>query len=88
MSLADSKRNRTFKEIDQELGNPKGTAFLAFKRLKHGFSEGRDFYYLGASVHSAEIRKLCERGRIYASTVNAVLLTQAGYDAVIDYLND
>lgn len=86
--MATSKETWSFKEIDQERGTPKGTTFLAFKQLKEGFDEGRDFYYLSVTEDAAEIEELRSAGRIYASTVNAVLLTQAGYDAVIDYLGD
>lgn len=85
--MAKSEKTWSFKEIDQERGSTKGAAFLAFKQLKESFDEGRDFYYLSASEDAAEIEKLREAGRIYATTVNAVLLTKAGYSALIDYLD-
>lgn len=85
--MASIKNTWSFKEIDENRGTRKGTTFLAFKELKDTFDEGRDFYYLSAAEDSDEIEKLRAGGRIYATSVNAVLLTQSGYDAVIDYLD-
>ncbi|MCP5420518.1 MAG: hypothetical protein H6970_06215 [Gammaproteobacteria bacterium] len=70
----------TFKEIDQMHRRPKGTAFRAFKRLSSGpLCEGEHYLYLDARTRATEIDVLRHQGRIYASTVNAVLLTEAGY---------
>ena len=85
--MAKSEKTWSLKEIDQERGSTKGAAFLAFKQLKESFDEGRDFYYLSATEDAAEIEKLRETGRIYETTVNAILLTEAGYSAVVDYLD-
>ncbi|HET7312866.1 hypothetical protein [Salinisphaera sp.] len=85
--MAKSEKTWSLKEIDQERESTKGTAFLAFKQLKEGFDEGRDFYYLCASEDGAEIDKLRAAGRIYETTVNAILLTEAGYSAVTNYLD-
>lgn len=85
--MAKSNKTWTLKEIDHERENTKGTAFLAFKQLKESFDEGRDFYYLSAAEDGAEIDQLRDTGRIYATTVNAILLTESGYAAVIDYLD-
>lgn len=86
--MAKSEKTWSLKEMDQERGSTKGTAFRAFKQLKEGFDEGRDFYYLSASEDGAEIEALRTAGRIYQSSINAVLLTEAGYTAVADYLDD
>jgi len=69
----------TFREIDNLHGVAKGTAFRAFKRLGAQLVEGRDYQYWHAATHGADIEALRRTGRIYASTVNAVLLTPAGY---------
>jgi len=69
----------TFKDIDTHHGCGKGTAFRAFKGLLAELREGEDFHYLGADDHGAQIQRLRAAGRLYASTVNAVLLTPAGY---------
>lgn len=85
-----AKREQTWslKEIDEARGATKGTAFLAFKQLKEGFDEGRDFYYLSSDQDGTEIETLRSRGRIYNATVNAVLLTESAYVAIMDYLDD
>lgn len=85
-----AKREKTWslKEIDRILEAQKGTAFRAFKQLQDGFDEGRDFYYLSRTQDADEIEALRESGRIYATTINALLFTQAGYDALVDFLQD
>jgi hypothetical protein len=76
----------TFKEIDTRHGRPKGTAFRAFKRLAGELAEGVDFHHLDGQVDAERIAALRQAGRIYASTVNAVILTEQGYRRVNDYL--
>lgn len=84
------KREKTWslKEIDQNRSAPKGTAFLAFKQIRNGFDEGHDFYYLSASQDADEIERLRRAGRVYESTVNAILFTETGYHALLDFLDD
>lgn len=78
----------SFKEIDEQRGTVKGTAFRAFKQLEQGFDEGRDFFYLSNELDAAEIETLRMQGRIYEATINAVLLTGSGFEAVMEYLDD
>lgn len=85
--MAKTQQTWSLKEIDQERQATKGTAFLAFKQLKESFDEGRDFYYLHASEDIDEIEALRAGDRIYASTVNAILLTETGHAALVDYLD-
>lgn len=85
--MAKTEKTWSFKEVDQAHGARKGEAFLAFKQLKESFDEGRDFYYLSASQDGCEIEQLRRAGRIYETTVNAVLLTEGGYQSVLDYLD-
>jgi len=85
--MAKADKTWSLKEIDESRGSSKGTAFLAFKQLKESFDEGRDFYYLNSAQDGREIDKLRADGRIYESTVNAILLTEHGYSAVVDYLD-
>lgn len=77
----------TLKEIDQRRGDPKGTAFRAFKRLKNDFIEGHDFFYLSANEDAKSIESLRHSGRIYASTINALLFPEASYQAIVKSLN-
>lgn len=64
----------TFKDLDIACGVVKGSAFRAFKALAAQLIEGVDFHChdirLAAEIH-AELR---HAGRIYAGSVNAVLL--------------
>mgnify|MGYP001390203223 FL=1 len=85
--MAKTEKTWSLKEIDQQRGDKKGTAFLAYKQLKDSFDEGRDYYYLSASQDGREIEQLRQAERIYESTVNAILLTEGGYSAVLDYLD-
>ncbi|SHL95752.1 hypothetical protein [Vreelandella subglaciescola] len=77
----------TLKEIDRSRGDPKGTAFRAFKRLKAGFIEGHDFFYLSASEDAESIEQLRDSGRIYAATINALLFPEASYQAIVKQLD-
>ncbi|RJS95057.1 hypothetical protein [Salinisphaera sp. Q1T1-3] len=85
--MAKTQKTWSLKEIDEARGASKGTAFLAFKQLKESFDEGRDYYSLNASEDASEIEKLRSDGRIYATTVNAILLTEGGHSAIVDYLD-
>ena len=66
----------TFKELDAACGVVKGSAFRAFKALTAELHEGVDFHChdarLGADIHA----ELLRAGRIYAGSVNAVLLAE------------
>lgn len=76
----------TFRELDQRFGLPKGSAFRAFKRL--ALTEGRDFRLLRAGPDSDEIEELRRAGRIYAASVNVVLLTPAATDRLREALRN
>ena len=72
----------TFKEIDTRHGRVKGTAFRAFKRVRSALHEGADFQVLDAASDSERIEALRREGRIYATSVNVVILSEAGYRQV------
>jgi hypothetical protein len=76
------QRLLSFKEIDTLHQRPKGTSFRAFKGLSQQLLEGEHYYYLNAQSHAAEIEALRREGRIYSSTVHAVLLTPVGYELI------
>ena len=80
MAVLSTQPLFTFKEIDALHQCSKGTAFRAFKRLGEQLIEGEHYYYFSAQTHGAEIETLRRAGRLYAATVNAVLLTKAGYE--------
>lgn len=68
----------TFREIDAEFKARKGTAFRAFKRCR-ALEPARDFELLDASEDAERIAALKQAGRIYSTTINAVVLTRSGY---------
>ena len=72
----------TLREIDEHLGRPKGSAFRAFKRLRHALRENVDFAVLPARTAKAEIERLRAEGRIYRSTINVVILAESGFERV------
>ena len=76
----------TFKEIDVACGVAKGSAFRAFKALAEVLNEGVDFHChdarLAADTHAA----LLKAGRIYAGTMNAVLLEERAQHLIAAHL--
>ncbi|MEM7406418.1 MAG: hypothetical protein AAF458_14055 [Pseudomonadota bacterium] len=72
----------TFKEIDGRNGWPKGAAFRRFKRALTRLTEGRDYIRLDAMDESGEIDALRAGGRLYSSTVHAVLVSPGTADLI------
>ncbi|MFT4047000.1 MAG: hypothetical protein QM661_09925 [Solimonas sp.] len=72
----------TLRELDRSAGREKGAAFRAFKRLSAGYREGVDFVVLSPDDAAATIDALRASGRIYAGSVNVVLLA-AGFAETI-----
>jgi predicted kinase len=64
----------SFRELDARNNWTKGTAFRHFKAALPQLVEGQDFYLLDANVDREQIKSLRTAGRIYATTVHAVLL--------------
>lgn len=64
----------SFKELDRACGVVKGSAFRAFKALAEQLTEGVDFHCYDARLAAEMHAELMQAGRIYAGTVNAVLL--------------
>lgn len=67
----------TLLELDRSLGQPKGTAFRAFKRHEPCWREDHDFRVLQPDRDGAEIARLRAAGRVYASSRNVILLSAA-----------
>ena len=72
----------TLREVDAQLGRPKGSAFRAFKRRRGALRENVDFILLPAHTARAEIERLRAAGRIYRSSINVVVLTESGFERV------
>jgi hypothetical protein len=77
---------RTLREIDLAAQRPKGSGFRAFKRMKARWHEGRDFLVLDHEKDAGSIGRLRDEGRIYAGSVNVVLLSGAAADTLLDHL--
>lgn len=65
------------RRLDRAHGWPKGTAFKAFKAQRSRWSEGREYVVLHYERDRARIEELKRAGEIYASSVNAVLVSPA-----------
>ena len=79
MSLENGHREGqrwvTFRELDDRNRWVKGTAFKRFKAVHRSLDEWVDFRQLDARQDGEEIDALRRTQRVYASTVNAVLLS-------------
>lgn len=64
----------SLREIDLTAGQTKGSSFRLFKRMNAQWQEGRDFVVLHHERHANAIAQLRNSGRIYANSVNVVLL--------------
>jgi hypothetical protein len=65
----------TLRECDEAENAAKGSAFRAFRRIEAQWQEPRDFRVLHHEDDRAAIDALRARQRIYASTVNLLLLS-------------
>lgn len=66
----------TLKDLDRAGARPKGSAFRAFRSLLGELREGTDFVRLDGKRDAAAIAALKTEGRLYASSIHAVLLTE------------
>jgi len=64
-----------FRELDQALGLPKGSAFRTFKAIRQQLQEGSDFRVVPHGRETELIQSLRQAGRIYESSINVVLLS-------------
>lgn len=72
----------TLRELERELGLPKGSAFRAFRGIEPDLLEGVDFLLLRHEEDRASIAALREQQRIHAGSVNVVLLSEATAERV------
>ena len=76
----------TFKELDLACGVIKGSAFRVFKALGEQLAEGVDFHCHDARLASSTHAELVLTGRLYAGTVNAVLLEDRAQALITGHL--
>ena len=92
--LVNDARLKTFKQIDELHHCAKGSAFRIFKQLSTGslshkkapWIEGEHFYCIDSRTQPALFAQVQCSGRLYAATVNAVLITEEGYQAIAQIL--
>lgn len=78
MNTLDFSNFSSFQELDVQYGQTKGWAFKRFKQLESSLIEGEDFVCLRHQEQPEAINDLRASGRIYASTVNLVMLSPSG----------
>jgi len=90
VDLVNDARLKTFKQIDELHHCAKGSAFRIFKqfsaRSNESWTEGEHFYCIDSRTQPALFAQMQRSGRLYASTVNAVLITDEGYQAIAQIL--
>lgn len=82
MTDTDPRHWHTLRELDELEGRVKGSAFRCFKALRDGWTEGCEFRVLDATRDAGQIARLKRENRVYASTVNAILLSPEAAGAV------
>jgi AcrR family transcriptional regulator len=68
---------QTLREIDAAAGTAKGTAFRRFRDLERELQAGVDYRVLHHAEDRETIASLRNSGRIYAGSVNVVLIAEA-----------
>lgn len=74
----------TLLELDRAAGATKGTAFRCFKRLLPHFEEGIDYVVLHHYSDEERVASLRRQGRVYANSVNVVVLGPRAAQAVAE----
>ena len=75
--MNDTRDWLSLRELDEAAGTTKGTAFRCFKRHADTLNEGTDYCVLRPEDHTDAIAAMRSAGRLYASSVNIVLLSRA-----------
>lgn len=78
MNELDFSNFSSFRELDVQYAQSKGWAFKQFKSIAASLIEGQDYLWFHQQEHAELIAALRSSGRIYASTVNLVLLSPSG----------
>ena len=73
------RRTLSFRQVDELNGLRKGSAFRLFKHFQVEMREGGDYFYLDADGNRSFIESLRRDGKVYPTTINLVLITEAGY---------
>ena len=84
--MTDYLHWHSFRELDQASGQPKGSAFRIFKRIELQLQESRDYALLRLDQQRETIENLRLSQRIYASSVNVVLLAPSTESLILKHL--
>lgn len=76
----------TFRELDQAAAVSKGSAFKVFKHIERDLEESRDYMLLRLQDQRDVIEMLRSQQRIYASSLNVVLLSPATESLILKQL--
>lgn len=76
----------TLRELDQQVGLPKGSAFRCFKRNIPTLTEGRDFVVLDHQQASGLAARLHAANRLYRNSIHPVLLAPAAATRLLEQL--
>ena len=84
--MPDNAPTWTFKEIDQAFGRVKGSAFIAFKRVRDQLIEGQDYLYYNGFEQPDVVEALKQQQRLYTASLHAVVLHESAYRLIAAYL--
>lgn len=84
--MTNFERTWTLKEIDEQQGVIKGTAFRAFKAVRSSLHEGVDYLYINGDQYPDQIDQLKQSHRLYASSVHALLFKQPAVTKILQAL--
>ncbi|MES0874139.1 hypothetical protein [Sinimarinibacterium thermocellulolyticum] len=84
--MNDYRDWRTLREIDLASGSAKGAAFRCFRALEAQWRAGIDYRVLHHVEDRAAIAALRAAGRIYAGSVNVVLLGESAASQILEAL--
>lgn len=84
--MSDYPAWQTLREIDAAADTAKGTAFRRFRELEAQLQSGRDYRVLHHADDREAISALRNSGRIYAGSVNVVLIGETIARQIVDAL--
>lgn len=79
---------RSLRELDEQAGLPKGSAFRAFKRCLPQLHEGRDFIVLDHQTQATLAARLHGEARLYRTSIHPVLLAPTAAETIRQALRE
>lgn len=81
--MINDEQTWTLKEIDEQQGVVKGTAFRAFKSINHALIENVDYFYINGDQQPRQIHELKQSQRLYLSSQHALIFTKNAQQKII-----